>query len=278
MAKQKENVRFFRQKGLAVALMILGMSFVSHLWAYNDPPYYLFPYTADETDNPPLYYTKVCEPGRTSEQDASYVVLGVFYPRTYQVVAQNFTGDLVIPETIDGLPVRKIMPGGFLLCSGLKSVSIPSTMREIGERAFAWCTALTNVVFAEGTTFIGRNAFSNCTSLASITLPASLSRLEENCFARCESLTNVTFCGNAPRLTEAARGTGIPYLGEKLSSFNGLSERFKVYIYTDTYGWKAPYTRGVPEKWPVDFGFMEAYETVPKTRPPRGLSITIAQE
>ena len=33
--------------------------------AMSYPPYDIYPYLADSTDNPPLNYTKVCEPGRT---------------------------------------------------------------------------------------------------------------------------------------------------------------------------------------------------------------------
>ena len=76
--------------------------------AINDPPYEVFLYLADTTDNPPLNYMKVCDPGRSEESNATYVVLGISYPRTYQAVSGNYSGDLVIPAYIDGLPVRKV--------------------------------------------------------------------------------------------------------------------------------------------------------------------------
>ena len=44
--------------------------------AITNPPYDLYGYLADSTDNPPLNYMKVCEPGRDGETNASYVVLG----------------------------------------------------------------------------------------------------------------------------------------------------------------------------------------------------------
>ena len=102
--------------------------------AINDPPYYLFPYEPDATDKPPLYYTKVCPVGKTEEKDAEYVVIGVWFPRRYQGVAPNYSGALVIPEKIDGLPVRKIMPEAFSVCQSLTSVHIPATVREMDER------------------------------------------------------------------------------------------------------------------------------------------------
>ena len=38
--------------------------------AINNPPYEVFPYVAESTDNPPLNYMKVCEPGVSGEKNA----------------------------------------------------------------------------------------------------------------------------------------------------------------------------------------------------------------
>lgn len=53
------------------------------------PPYDLYPYQADNTDNPPLNYTKVCEPGRSGEANASCVVL----------VTEIAGGSTAVPDT-----------------------------------------------------------------------------------------------------------------------------------------------------------------------------------
>ena len=228
---------------------------------YSYPPYELYPYLADSTDNPPLNYTKVCEPGRIGEEKASYVVLGVFFPRTYQAVNGNYAGDLVVPAYIDGLPVRKVNEAAFIECSSLRSVHFPHTLREIGARAFVDCLQLTNVTFETGVATIGDFAFSNCVSLASITFPKSLSRLGARCFQGCISLKDVYLLGNAPRLSllPTAEKSG---LGESIFRNYGYYERFKVHINRNTYGWISPYEKGVPEKWPVDYGYMQAHETV----------------
>lgn len=226
------------------------------------PPYDIYPYLADSTDNPPLNYTKVCEPGRTGEENASYVVLGVFFPRSYHALANTgYDGDLEIPAYIDGLPVRKIKEAAFLACQSLRSVKIPSTVREIDERAFCWCTALTNVTFEEGVQSIGAFAFSNCYNLASVTLPASLSSMGEGCFEKCNALRHVCFRGNAPRVSRPV-DPAKPCLGEPWYNSGGPYERLKVHVNKNSYGWIAPYVKGVPEKWPVDCGYMQAYETV----------------
>lgn len=228
--------------------------------AITNPPYDLYGYLADATDNPPLNYMKVCEPGRTGETNATYVVLGISFSRTYQAVNGNYDGDLVVPAYIDGLPVRKVNEAAFIECSSLRSVRFPSTLREIGARAFVDCFQLTNVTFEAGVSTIGDFAFSNCVSLASITFPKSLSRLGVRCFQGCIALEDVYFLGNAPRL--ALPATDKSGLGESIFRNYGYYERFKVHINKNTYGWISPYEKGVPEKWPVDYGYMQAHETV----------------
>ena len=227
--------------------------------AITDPPYEVFPYLAESTDNPPLNYMKVCEPGVSGEVEATYVVLGISFPRTYQAV-NDFSGDLVIPAYIDGLPVRKVNEAAFIL-SSVRSIKFPHTIREIGARAFADCWYLTNVTFEAGVSTIGSGAFSNCVSLTSIRFPKTLSYLGANCFQGCVELKDVYFLGNAPRL-EVAGLTDKSYLGESIFRQWGYYSRFKVHINRNTYGWISPYEKGVPEKWPVDFGYMQAHVTV----------------
>ena len=241
--------------------MALAMLLAEAACAISNPPYDVYGYLADSTDNPPVNYMKVCDPGRSGETNATYIVLGISFPRTYQAVDASYDGDLRIPAYIDGLPVRKINEAAFIACQKLRSVSIPSTVREVGARAFAECWGLTNVTFEPGVATIGDAAFSNCTILTSIKLPKTLSRLGATCFQGCVQLTDVYFEGNAPRLVipSMADKSG---LGETIFRNYGYYERFKVHIRKDTYGWIAPYVKGVPEKWPVDFGYMQAHETV----------------
>lgn len=233
-------------------------------WGYDYPPYEVYGYLADGGDMPPLNYMKVCDPGAEGEENASYVVLGISFPRTYQAVAAGYEGTLEIPAYIDGLPVRKIGEAAFIQCTKLTGVSIPATVREIGDRAFADCWQLTDVAFAPGVSRVGNGAFSNCISLATLDFPATLSRLGAGCFQGCVDLRDVYFRGNAPRLAEAEAGWAgeKSHLGESIFRQTGYNPRFRVHIDPATSGWIAPGMTGVPEKWPVDFGYMQAHETV----------------
>ena len=55
--------------------------------------------------------------------------------------------NLVIPETIQGLPVEVI--NGFYGNKNIKSVVIPSSVKVIGELAFARCESLEKVTLPE---------------------------------------------------------------------------------------------------------------------------------
>ena len=239
---------------------------VTEVLGIANPPYEVYPYLADAADDPPVNYMKVVEPGRTGEANAGYVVLGVSFPRTYQAVSAAYAGELAIPAYIDGLPVRKINEGAFLACTGLTAVRIPATVREVGARAFADCYALKRVTFEPGVGVVGDAAFSNCVALTSVRFPRTLSRLGAGCFQGCVALADVYFDGNAPRLTvpeqTVAATPGKSVLGEAIFRQTGYAERFRVHIVRNTRGWISPYETGVPEKWPVDYGFMQAHETV----------------
>ena len=241
--------------------------------SYTIPPYEY--HTGTTSGTPALNYTKVCEPGRTGEANATYVVLGHCYPARPALSNTGYEGKVVIPATIGGLPVRKINDAAFIMCQHITSVQIPATVREIGARAFSDCWELESITFADGSglTTVGDAAFTNCISLTSITFPKTLSRLGAGCFQGCASLTDVYFLGNAPRLVIPSM-TEKSGLGEMIFRNYGYYERFKVHINRNTYGWISPYEKGVPEKWPVDYGYMQAHETVAEG--PSGETITEA--
>lgn len=73
-------------------------------------------------------------------------------------------GDVVIPEGV------KSIERAFFWCRGLTSVTIPGSVRKIGESAFEECTRLTSVTIPEGVTEIGWCTFKECTSLTSVTI------------------------------------------------------------------------------------------------------------
>lgn len=59
-------------------------------------------------------------------------------------------GKIVIPDTIDNMPVTSIAMYAFFGKTNLSSVTIPACVVTIGYAAFYNCTNLSEVVFAKG--------------------------------------------------------------------------------------------------------------------------------
>lgn len=100
--------------------------------------------------------------------------------------------DVVIPETIDGMPVTAIGAGAFEN-KMIKTVSIPVGIKTIGDNAFKSCASLASVTFAGGgLTAIGDNAFRSCQKLAAITLPETLQTIGVQAFLGARVLKTLT--------------------------------------------------------------------------------------
>ena len=71
----------------------------------------------------------------------------------------------------------------FKRCENLKSVSIPNSVTEIGNYVFDGCKSLTNISIPDSVTEIGRNVFGGCKSLTNITIPDSTTIVWTDAFA-----------------------------------------------------------------------------------------------
>ena len=124
--------------------------------------------------------------------------------KTYYIVTGIGTasGDIIIPDTHEGLPVTYIGDHAFYDCSSLTSIEIPAGVASIENYAFYRCNNLENVTFAEGSqlTSIGDRAFQGCSSLTSIEIPAGVASIEDYAFYVCSNLESVTFAEGS-RLT-----------------------------------------------------------------------------
>ena len=67
-------------------------------------------------------------------------------------------------------------------CSGLTSLTLPSSITSIGESAFRNCHGLTSLTLPAGITRIGSYAFEGCSGLTSLTLPAGITSISDNAF------------------------------------------------------------------------------------------------
>lgn len=78
----------------------------------------------------------------------------------------------------------------------IKSITIPNSVKTIGEYAFYNLNTLTSVTIGDGVTSIEKNAFRECRNLTSITIPNSVTSIGDLVFYGCSSLNSVTIDNN----------------------------------------------------------------------------------
>ena len=167
-----------------------------------------------------------------------------------------YTGDVVIPPTIiyenDEYCVSSIGSGAFYKCPELTSVTIPSSVANIGKDIFSECTNLATIIVKEenpkydsrencnaiietasnkllygcksstipdGVVSIENSAFSGCTGLTSAIIPNSVTSIGNAAFSGCTSLASI----NIPN--------SVTYLGN--NAFESCSSLVKVEINND---------------------------------------------
>ena len=107
------------------------------------------------------------------------------------------TGNIVIPESIDGLTVTSIGKEAFYGYSDIKSVRLPETLTNISSTAFADCKGLASIVIPASVTSIGEDAFSGCSGISGIKVEEGNSVYDSRseCCAIIETATNTLITG-----------------------------------------------------------------------------------
>ncbi|HBJ04602.1 MAG TPA: hypothetical protein DDY97_08350, partial [Prevotella sp.] len=104
----------------------------------------------------------------------------------------------------------------FYSCSSLTSITIPSSVTILSDWCFCYCSGLTSITIPSSVTSLGESCFNNCSGLTSITIPSSVSSLGGYCFCSCSGLTSVTI------------PSSVTSLGDKC--FSGCSSLETVYF------------------------------------------------
>ena len=132
--------------------------------------------------------------------------------------------EIVIPSSLNGIPITGISANAFDNYTRLSSVTIPSGITTIGEYAFKDCTGLSSVFWnATNCTLAGSSskpvfkgcscfssvnigesvvtipacAFYGCTGLSTITIPDSVTSIGNSAFCSCTGLTSFTIGNGA---------------------------------------------------------------------------------
>ena len=95
----------------------------------------------------------------------------------------------VVKEIILDEGVTSISDNAFYGCINTTSVTIPSTVKAIGNEAFRYGRITGELTIPEGVTYIGFNAFANCEFITGLNLPSTLRDIDIQAFGWCFGLT-----------------------------------------------------------------------------------------
>lgn len=171
------------------------------------------------------------------------------------------SGDIVIPDTVEGKPVTvigetafvketgrmltgvtlpdtvEIIGNGAFADSSIKKMVLPASLKTIGDAAFIRCAMLEEVVFNEGLEKIDQSAFSECSALSKFELPGTLREIGECAFWGASALKEVTIPGSVETMGEyifedcvslekVVFGEGVKYIPDNMfaTESEGLKE------------------------------------------------------
>ena len=122
-----------------------------------------------------------------------------------------YKGIVAIPDSIryfgKTYPVASITTAAFYNCNELTEVTIPNTVRFIGDFAFNGCTGLKSIILPNSIKTIIGGAFYNCSELSSITFPNSVTSIGNGAFH------NTAWYNNQP--------DGLVYTGSVAYKYKG---------------------------------------------------------
>lgn len=136
--------------------------------------------------------------GSTIDIGGVIYIIHTNYRQAYvkEVVKTAVAGkDIVIPDRVEHAgvmyPVTEVIADAFASAK-IRSVKLPSTLKEIGNGAFR-DTPLTEVTIPASTQVVRGSAFAGCPNLTKVVFAATSMKEIQGCFMRCPKLQSVTF-------------------------------------------------------------------------------------
>lgn len=112
------------------------------------------------------------------------------------------TGDVVLPDFINGQPVLRIGEGAFSRKKNISSIVLPRYLLGIERNAFSY-TNIAQITIPNSVDTIGEKAFYSCKQLQHITLSESVRHIKARAFFGCELLTAISI------------PDGVTYIGDE---------------------------------------------------------------
>ncbi|MBQ8388066.1 MAG: leucine-rich repeat protein [Clostridia bacterium] len=143
---------------------------------------------------------------------------------TYMITAYlGYEKELTVPAAIKNVPVTEINTYAMWDNQSLISLTLPDSMKKIGNGAFATCEKLETVNLGKGLEHLGDAAFSGCYALKNIELPETLTYLGSSSLSETaiesikipngvKGILGSTF-SSCTELVSVDLGTGITEIG-----------------------------------------------------------------
>ena len=137
-------------------------------------------------------------------------------------------GNVKIPSTLDGYPVKTIDRYAFSDCKDLKSVTIPSSITTIGSFAFKGCNNLTavytkdlyawlNISFGNALAnplYYAKNLYIDGELLTEVDIPEGIDSIHSCAFCNCENLKSISIPDSVTQIGASAF-SGTAYFENK---------------------------------------------------------------
>ena len=114
---------------------------------------------------------------------------------------REYTGtdtNVVVPDTLDGVPVKVL----YMSCLGssdtLTSVVLPDSVTVLRNGALSFCENLTQITLSENLISIGRGCLGSNHALTEITIPASVCYMRGDALGFCFNMQKIVFEGACP--------------------------------------------------------------------------------
>ena len=157
---------------------------------------------------------------RATEEDADITLNGIYLSsgdEGYVVIGyEDGISSLVIPESIDGVPVVAIGERAFRDCSSLKGdVVLPKSIVAIEKEAFMNADGLNGrIYFPQSLKVISDRAFYGCQSLqGDLIIPDSVETIGDEAFSYCTGIGSAVYGGR-----------GLKSVGRDVFTYSGVTK------------------------------------------------------
>jgi hypothetical protein len=137
------------------------------------------------------YEGDILIPSTISVNDIQYTVTSISADAFSRGNSPKLVSSVSLPHTI-----KSIGESAFLNCTIINQIEIPDSVEEIQGSAFKGCTALKYVKLGKFLNSLGGSCFQDCTSLKSLTISDSTKTIGQGAFFRCSALEYL-YIGNA---------------------------------------------------------------------------------